>query len=957
IILGAAIGVVLAIFLVSYPALVVNKPLPLVALAEQVHPLLALSVLLAMLILAVVGVDESFASGLKLVRAMTADGYMPAQFTIRSRPIAVLRLLVILLVTLTLSLLILVPPLLLLSISISCLLLAIVLVNIPDVLRRHLRLPENRWLRMPFHPLVPLLTVVMSITSVLLQPLDSQLATLMVIAAGAVYYVAYGREGAIRTRQDEQVVAVSAIPARKTGYRVLAALADPERASEIILLGRKLAQAQGGILILLRIILADESSQETRDEAQDALRQLSATIDALQPTPDLLIVPQVRVAASAAEGIQATMWEEQIDTVILGWPDIKSNKDERDLTISQVVRHAQAQVIVLRGSWPEVPRRILVPIVSVGHSPAALALAQKLTGAGAESSIVAMGFTPKLAPQAHNQAQQQLDKSLNKLGDRTGIESQIVAAKNAKTGIVEQASEYEVMIIGLSDEGFLAPTEFAGVAVAAAKEISIPALLVAAQEKMINYWLRRTWDQMTAVIPALGNKQQATVSSAMALNARVGIDFHVLITLASAIAFLGLMQNSAAVIIGAMLVAPLMNPILAMAHGIVKGRVNMLREAANTTVNGVIIAITIGIVLTFLLLAFGYPLTPTEEILARTQPNILDLLVALASGAVAAYAISRSEVAGALPGVAIAAALVPPLAVTGYGLGTAQFEIAGGSFLLFITNLAAIVFAAAIVFLLLGFRPAPRVGREEQARFGMKIAIIALLIISIPLLITTRGSSLQTTRDATINNMIENYWPPSRAQVDNIEIVSEGRDELLVNATILDYSGSVNSNSLASLQQQLSTAIGEDVILVAQIINARKDSFDSTRSARELALTPTPTGTMTPTPTSTRLIREPTPSAAPQDPTEPPVPVNTAPPAMPTADDNRTPSPGPQPTETAAFPATEISPTTVSTAAPSTEEPLETATAEPASTPDPLSTETPAPGPTETIAPATPAPS
>jgi uncharacterized hydrophobic protein (TIGR00271 family) len=138
-------------------------------------------------------------------------------------------------------------------------------------------------------------------------------------------------------------------------------------------------------------------------------------------------------------------------------------------------------------------------------------------------------------------------------------------------------------------------------------------------------------------------------------------------------------------------------------------------------------AIAVAFFLSLALFAFGSPLEPTAEILSRTSPNVLDLLVALLSGAAAAYAVSRSQLAAALPGVAIAAALVPPLCVVGYGLGTGQFDIALGSSLLFVTNLAAIVVAAAAIFLLLGFRPPLRLERGQQARQGLNLALILLL--------------------------------------------------------------------------------------------------------------------------------------------------------------------------------------------------------------------------------------
>ena len=290
-----------------------------------------------------------------------------------------------------------------------------------------------------------------------------------------------------------------------------------------------------------------------------------------------------------------------------------------------------------------------------------------------------------------------------------------------------------------------------------------------------------------------------------------------------------------------MLVAPLMSPILAMSHSIVRGQLQMLREAAESAGNGIVLAIAVAGILSLGLVALGIPISPTNEILARTQPNFLDLLVALASGAAAAYAISRSKVSAALPGVAIAAALVPPLAVVGYGLGTAQFDLAAGSLLLFLTNLAAIVLAAAVVFLLLGIRPPAQDDRDQQARYGLKMAIVAMILIAIPLFATTRVSATQTARDETIAQVLQNNWPPSQAQVVDIVVSKKWGEDLSVSCTIFDYAGVVNDEAIASLQSELRNTLDEPVILGARTINAVQTHFDDAGAESVLTQTATPT--------------------------------------------------------------------------------------------------------------------
>jgi uncharacterized membrane protein len=124
----------------------------------------------------------------------------------------------------------------------------------------------------------------------------------------------------------------------------------------------------------------------------------------------------------------------------------------------------------------------------------------------------------------------------------------------------------------------------------------------------------------------------------------------------------------------------------------------------------------------------------TGEILARTRPTLLDLAVALASGMAGAYAVARKDVSAALPGVAIAAALMPPLATVGLGFSLGDARVAGGALLLFATNIAAISLAGGIVFLFLGIRP--RVwGPESRRQLWQRLvaSLLLLAVIAVPL--------------------------------------------------------------------------------------------------------------------------------------------------------------------------------------------------------------------------------
>lgn len=206
-------------------------------------------------------------------------------------------------------------------------------------------------------------------------------------------------------------------------------------------------------------------------------------------------------------------------------------------------------------------------------------------------------------------------------------------------------------------------------------------------------------------------------------NAQTSEAYIVLMVLSTLLATVGLFANSAPVIIGAMILAPLMSPIISLSMGVLRQNQELIFTSARTLLTGVVVALAFGTLLTILM-----PLhTINSEIGARLSPTILDMAVAIISGIAGAYASARSDVAKSLAGVAIAVALVPPLAVAGIGIGWLDWSVFWGAFLLFITNLFGIVLAASITFLVMGFSP------FKLAKRGMFYSLLVVGIISIPL--------------------------------------------------------------------------------------------------------------------------------------------------------------------------------------------------------------------------------
>ena len=146
--------------------------------------------------------------------------------------------------------------------------------------------------------------------------------------------------------------------------------------------------------------------------------------------------------------------------------------------------------------------------------------------------------------------------------------------------------------------------------------------------------------------------------------ARPVLGFYIMLGLSTTIATFGLLSNSVGIIIGAMIVAPLMNPIVALSFGISCGNLKISKSSLVTLVSGILFTVVMAYLGTKLI---GFRIA-SEEIIGRTNPSLLDLGVAIAAGGAAAFAYSRKSIANALAGAAIAVALVPPLCVVGIGL-------------------------------------------------------------------------------------------------------------------------------------------------------------------------------------------------------------------------------------------------------------------------------------------------
>jgi uncharacterized hydrophobic protein (TIGR00271 family) len=296
--------------------------------------------------------------------------------------------------------------------------------------------------------------------------------------------------------------------------------------------------------------------------------------------------------------------------------------------------------------------------------------------------------------------------------------------------------------------------------------------------------------------------------------------FAALMTMSVLIAVMGLLADSTAVVIGAMLVAPLMGPVLGSAAALVIGEPHQfLRQLAVLTVGA---AGAIGLAAATSLVFPGSMDPLPAEIVARTSPNLLDLGIALAAGAAGAYAQIRRAAADAITGVAVAVALVPPLAVVGICLEIGEYPLALGAFLLFLANVAGIIMSAAITFLISGIAPNWRVPvRSNFVVGGLRWAALAVIVMVLPLHITRARVLPPTDPTEDITHWINSHLDESGASTELVGVSVERLTSELSIDIVLTESGKVPvAEELAEL---LAAELSEPIVVSTQVVEVETD--------------------------------------------------------------------------------------------------------------------------------------
>lgn len=327
----------------------------------------------------------------------------------------------------------------------------------------------------------------------------------------------------------------------------------------------------------------------------------------------------------------------------------------------------------------------------------------------------------------------------------------------------------------------------------------------------------RTWWRSAV----MGTVDQAEVIHTRRAECEMSARYLFMLAMSASIAILGLLLSSPAVVIGAMLLSPLMDPIMGLGFALATGDYSWMKKAAKSLAIGTILSILLCAVIVFL-----SPLqTVTSEIAARTRPNLFDLGVAFFSALAGAYAMIRGRM-GTVVGVAIATALMPPLAVVGFGLATWNGAVFWGALGLYVTNLLTIALTAAVMARFYGFRTSLS---DRQTQFQTIVIVVVFVALAIPLGLSLWQIAWEARSTQKIRSELTDVFD-NRSVISNIKVNWEA-DPIRIDATV--FTPELRPEAEAQAARAIAREIGKPVSMT--IVQARVGQDRDAAEAAQLA--------------------------------------------------------------------------------------------------------------------------
>ena len=513
-----------------------------------------------------------------------------------------------------------------------------------------------------------------------------------------------------------------------------------DTAIEMLRLATELVGPDDGRVIALIISLGDA------EQANKAIDQLSRAIDEWDDSARGPIVELVtEIAVSVSRGILDVARERNADVIILGVQQSTQRRVRLGTVVENVIATAPCGVLIYRSSSSPAFARVVIPVDGSLESTIAVKLGLALAQ---QRDIPAQQMRVQQDYLYNPQNEESIRVHETQTILRQELTKAIIASRSPQREILRSLSEDDLLVIGFSLKSDFERRITDTLSNRLLNRAPGPVILISQLE-----W-RRGWrgaieHGLARINPQLTLVEQNELIWSAQQNAYTTLDYTVMIVLSAALATLGLLTNSAAVIIGAMLVAPLMLPLSSFSIGMATGILNLTRRASLTLLQGVALSLMFSIVMGLVL-----PIdSPTAELLARGSPNLLDAAIALVSGWVAAYATARKGIPAALAGVAIAAALMPPLCTIGLGIALQNVNLTIGATLLFLANITFIIAAQYITFLWLGMQP--NESREGVTAKQSRVWWLLLVIITIGVALIFLRLGSQAVDEAQIREQLE----------------------------------------------------------------------------------------------------------------------------------------------------------------------------------------------------------
>lgn len=571
---------------------------------------------------------------------------------------------------------------------------------------------------------------------------------------------------------------------------VIVPVANPATAHHLLRLGLALADPDEGRVIALVISLGDAEREAT-------------SIDKIEPICDTLIESghpvelQIHAAPSVARGVLDAVREENADMVLLGL----NQPDHGQVIIGAIPENiastAPCDVLIYRTGHVKDFQRVVVPANGSDHSRIA-ARVGIILGESYQKPVEAIFIQD--SGSASWMGYGRLAAALAELPGAERVKRSVVSASNPARGILSRVSDEDLLVLGYAKRSELQRWLYGDFSRELLNRAPGPVVLASRSDEISPIpWVQRL---MRWARPTLTRVEQDELLRHAREMGAASLDYTVLIVVSALLATFGLLTDSGAVIIGAMLVAPLMSPLIAFSIGMTSAQLVLMRRSILSVIQGFALAFIIA-----LLIGLTSPSTiVTEEMAGRGNPTVLDMGVALASGLIGAYATARKEIPAALAGVAIAAALMPPVCTIALAVAYGDMALARGATLLFSANIVSIMLAAWGVFFWLGLRPQTRNDSWVQPVISGLLVLIFALITALFLL-----------RDVNPNTFAAGVERELRAAFEQDELVDfevRRSEPIEVIATVRRQANRADDNSeVIRAREALRSALGQEVRL------------------------------------------------------------------------------------------------------------------------------------------------